>query len=694
MEYTDIRYSDITTCIDLWVPEQHKLEDGWSPNELCGGEQSHAYIIKHPMKHNWLLAMEYTDIRYSDIPTCIDSVRPEQHNWRTDGSPNELCEESSLMLHIKHPIETQLTPCDGIHWHQGTVTYYLYWCLWVPEAGELGDGMVSKWIVWGRAVSCLHNQAPKLKHNWLLVMEYTDIRYSDITTCIDSVSARAAQLEDRWSPNELYEGEQSHAYIIKHQLNTNWLLVMEYMTSGTVDIPTCIDSVSARAAQLGDGWSPNELCGGRAASQCLHNQAPNWKTIDFLWWNTLTSGTVTLLLVLILWVPELENWRTDGPPNELCEGEQSHAYIIRHPISTTIDFLWWNTLTSGTVTLLLVLIRECQSWRTGGRMGLQMNWYEGEQSHAYIINTQLKHQLTSCDGIHWHQVQWHYYLYEFCECQSWRTGGTDGLQMNCMRRAVSCLHNQAPNWNTIDSLWWNTLTSGTVTFLRVLILWVPEQHNWRTDGLQMNCVGEAVSCLHNQAPTFIWRPSVLQLCCSGTHRINTRRNVTVPDVSVFHHKESIVFQLGAWLCKHETALPHTIHLETIRPPVSPALALTESIQVVMSLYLMSVYSIARSQLCFNSASWLCKHETALLIQFIWRPSVPSSPALALTESIQVVMSLYLMSVYSITRSQVVSEIGCLIMVSMETALPPPPISFGDHPFPQFSSIWHSQNQYK
>jgi len=27
------------------------------------------------------------------------------------------------------------------------------------------------------------------------VMEYTDIRYSDITTCIDSVSARAAQLE-------------------------------------------------------------------------------------------------------------------------------------------------------------------------------------------------------------------------------------------------------------------------------------------------------------------------------------------------------------------------------------------------------------------------------------------------------------------------------------------------------------------
>ena len=51
-------------------------------------------------------------------------------------------------------------------------------------------------------------------------MEYTDIRYSDITTCIDSVSARAAQLEDGWSSNELCEGEQSHAYIIRHPIET------------------------------------------------------------------------------------------------------------------------------------------------------------------------------------------------------------------------------------------------------------------------------------------------------------------------------------------------------------------------------------------------------------------------------------------------------------------------------------------
>jgi len=118
--------------------------------------------------------------------------------------------------------------------------------------------------------------------------------------------------------------------------------------------------------------------------------------------------------------------------NELCEGEQSHAYIIRHP-SQTIDSLWWNTLTSGTVTLLRVLILWVPE---------QHNW------------------------------------------------GTDGLQMNCVGRAVSCYIIKHPiehNWLLVM----DTLTSGTVTLLRVLILWVPELHNWRMDGLQMNCVGES-----------------------------------------------------------------------------------------------------------------------------------------------------------------------------------------------------------
>jgi len=151
---------------------------------------------------------------------------------------------------------------------------------------------------------------------------------------------------------------------------------MEYTDIRYSDITTCIDSVSARAGELGDGWSSNEL----------------------------------------------------------CEGEQSHAYIIKHPIET---------------------------------------------------------QLTPCDGIHSHQVQWHYYMYWFCECQSSTTGGRMVNKWIVWGRAVSCLHNQAPNWNTIDFLWWNTLTSGTVTLLRVLILWVPELENWGIDGLQMNCVGES-----------------------------------------------------------------------------------------------------------------------------------------------------------------------------------------------------------
>jgi len=151
-------------------------------------------------------------------------------------------------------------------------------------------------------------------------MEYTDIRYSDIPTCIDSVSARAGETGDRWSPNELYEGEQSHAYIIKHPIETQ--------------LTPC------------DG---------------IHSHQVQWH-------------------YYVYWFCECQSWRTgDGwSPNELCEGEQSHAYIIKHPIET---------------------------------------------------------QLAPCDGIHWHQ--------------------------------------------------------GTVTFLHVLILWVPEQHNWRTDGLQMNCVRES-----------------------------------------------------------------------------------------------------------------------------------------------------------------------------------------------------------
>jgi len=93
-------------------------------------------------------------------------------------------------------------------------------------------------------------------------MEYTDIRYSDHYYLYDSVSARL----ENWGPMVskwiLCGGEQSHADIIKAP---NWniieLLVMEYTDIRYSDITTCIDSVSARAAQDGDGWSPNDCVG-------------------------------------------------------------------------------------------------------------------------------------------------------------------------------------------------------------------------------------------------------------------------------------------------------------------------------------------------------------------------------------------------------------------------------------------------
>jgi len=118
----------------------------------------------------------------------------------------------------------------------------------------------------------------------------------------------------------------------------------------------------------------------------------------------------------------------------------------------------------------------------------------------------------------------------------------------------------------------------------------------------VNCV--EIGCLDYVSmrllsPTqFIWRPSVPQFSSSGTHRINTRSNVTVPDVSVFHHKESIVLRLGAWLCKHETALPHYNSFGDHPSPSSPALALTESIHSSNVTVPDVSVSIARSQLCF------------------------------------------------------------------------------------------------
>jgi len=305
---------------------------------------------------------------YSDITTCIDLWVPEQHNWRTDGLKWIVWGRAVSCYIIKHPISTQLTSCDGIHSHQ---VQWHYYCIDSVEcqSSTTGGRMVSKWIVWGRAVSCLHNQAP----NWNTI---DFLRWNTLTSgtvTLLRVLILWVPEQHNWrtmAPNELYEGEQSHAYIIKHPLKHNWLLRWNTLTSGTVTLLRVL-IVSAKAAQLEDGWSPNELYEGEQ-SHAYIIKPPNWNTIDFLRWNTLTSGTVKLLLVLILWVPEQHNWRTDGL-QWIVWGRASHAYIIKHPIENTIDFLRWNTLTSGTVTLLRVLILwvpEQHNWRTDG---LQMN---------------------------------------------------------------------------------------------------------------------------------------------------------------------------------------------------------------------------------------------------------------------------------------------------------------------------------
>jgi len=320
-------------------------------------------------------------------------------------------------------------------------------------------------------------------------MEYTDIRYSDITTCIDFLSARAAQLEDGWSPNELCEGEQSHAYIIKHPIETqltscdgiHWHQVQWHYYVYWF----CECQSSTTGGRMVSKW----IVWGRAVS-CLHNQAPNWNTIDSLWWNTLTSGTVTFLHVLILWVPEQHNWRRNG----LQWIVWGRAVSCLHNQSPNWNTIWLLAMEYTDIKVqwhyYVYWFCECQSSTTGGRM-VSNELCEGEQSHAYIIKQPIETQLAPCDGIHWHQYSDITTCIDSVSARAGETGGRMVSKWIVWGRAVSCLHNQAPNLNTIDSLWWNTLTSGTVTFLHVLILWVPELENWGTDGLQMNCVGES-----------------------------------------------------------------------------------------------------------------------------------------------------------------------------------------------------------
>jgi len=213
----------------------------------------------------------------------------------------------------------------------------------------------------------------------------------------------------------------------------------------------------------------------------------------------------------VYWFCECQSSTTGGQMVSKCIvwGEQSHAYIIKHPIETPLtpcDGIHSHQVRDITTCIVC----ECQSSTTGGQMSSN-ELCEGEQSHAYIIRHPISTQLTPCDGIHSHQVQWHYYVYWFCECQSSTTGG-QMVSKDVWGRAVSCLHNQAPNWNTL-TLVMDTLTSGTVTLLRVIDS-VSARAAQLEDGLVSNELvwGRAVSCLHNQAPNLTQLTS-----CDGIH---------------------------------------------------------------------------------------------------------------------------------------------------------------------------------
>jgi len=159
-------------------------------------------------------------------------------------------------------------------------------------------------------------------------------------------------------------------------------------------------------------------------------------------------------------------------------------------------------------------------------------------------------------------------------------------------------------------------------------------------------------------------------------------------VSVIHHKESLCFNWVAWLCKHETALPHQ-HLETICPPVVLLWHFNRiNTTVVMSLYLMSVYSITRSQLWLRLGCWLCKHETALPHTIIWRPSVLQLCCSATPQN-QYTWNVTVPGNCECIPSQGVNCVHWVLdYVSIETALPHTN-SFGDHR-PPVVLLWHSR----
>jgi len=446
MEYTDIRYSDITTCIDSVSARAAQLEDGCVSKWIVWGEQSHAYIIKHPIETQWLLAMEYTDIRYSDITTCIDSVSARAAQLETDGLQMNCVGESSLMLHNQN---TQLNTIDFLRWNtltSGTWHYYVYWFCECQSWRTGDDGLQMHCV--RRAVSCLHNQAPNwntIDSLWWNTLTSGTVTLLRVWFCECQRQHTGGRMVSKW----IVWGEQSHAYIIKHPIETQLTPCDGIHWHQYSNIPTCIDSVSARAAQLEDGWSPNEFVW--ESSLMLHNQAPNLNTMtpcDGIHSHQYSDITTCIDSVSARAAQLEDGWS----PNE-CMRRASHAYIIKHPIETQLtpcDGIHWHQVQWHSYVYWFC---ECQSSTTGGWMVSKwIVW--GRAVYAYIIKHPIETQLTPCDGIHSHQVQYITTCIDSVSARAahWRT---DGLQRIVWGRAVSCLHNQAPNWNTIDFLRWN-----------------------------------------------------------------------------------------------------------------------------------------------------------------------------------------------------------------------------------------------
>src|SRR5882724_9296347 len=113
-----------------------------------------------------------------------------------------------------------------------------------------------------------------------------------------------------------------------------------------------------------------------------------------------------------------------------------------------------------------------------------------------------------------------------------------------------------------------------------------------------------------------------------------------------------------------------------------ALPLTQSIQGVTSLYLMSVYSVPRSQFCFNQVTDYVSRSLLSIPQFIWGSSVPQLPGSA-TDTI------YTRCDVTVPDVSVVCAEKSILMWSGHCS--PSPNSFGDHQCPGCPALTLTQS---